>query len=296
MSQKHNRAAGRLGSPVLALLSCVPVVSACNLLEFSSTCGLSQSSTQAFIAGSVVLVVLLVACGICRRRRRLRKIAARIPQDNGGRWPTRPQEPYNIPPLDGYHGNYQATLPPPAHTRWQSYSPSRQPDAPRTDSRQRMPPSPAVSASSPSRIRPSSTSMPQFVSPLDSPTPSLSSPVRRADSIISTPMPSIRSRTTSPPPPTPFAGLPRASAAPTSLMPLPHLPSSRASAAPSAASPRGTTYFPVTLPSSNTEGVHTQTLTLPPMHTGTSNNNDEPPPAYTPIDNALLQHAIPTRS
>ncbi|KAF8839928.1 hypothetical protein BDN67DRAFT_704698 [Paxillus ammoniavirescens] len=287
MSQKHNRATGRLGLSVLALLSSVPVVSACNLLEFSSTCGMSQSSTKAFIAGGVVLVLLLVVCGICTRRRRLRRMAARIPQDNGGRWSTRPQEPYNIPPLDGYHGNYQAPLPPPAPTLWKPYFPSRQPDAHWRDSRQRMPPSPAVSPSPPSLIRPSSMSMPQFVSPFNSPMPSPSSPVRRADSVISTPIPSIQSRTTSPSPPTPFAGLPKASAAPTSLISLPHLPSSRASAAPSAASPppRGTTHSPVTLPSSNTEGVHTHTLTLPPMHTGTSNNNDEPPPAYTPIDN-----------
>ncbi|KIK78887.1 hypothetical protein PAXRUDRAFT_834371 [Paxillus rubicundulus Ve08.2h10] len=253
---------------------------------------MSQPTTKAFIVGVVVLALFLAVCGICTRRQRLRRIAARIPQDHGGRWPTRPQESYDIPSLDGYHGNYQATLPPPAHTRWQPHFPSRQPDAPRRDSRQRMPPAPAVPVSPPSRIRPlahSSMSIPQFVSPFNSPTPSPSSPARRVDPVISTPMPSIRPRTTSPPPPTPFGDLPRTSAAPMSLVSMPHMPSSRASVAPLVVSmpaasspPRGTTPL-VTLPSSNTEGVHTHTVALPAMHTGTSNNNDEPPPAYTPI-------------
>ncbi|KAF9229843.1 hypothetical protein BS17DRAFT_772010 [Gyrodon lividus] len=107
-----------------------------------------------------------------------------------------------------------------------------------------------------------------------------SSPARRAEPIMRTPMPPIRPQTTFPPPPPSLPDLPRASAEPTSVTPLPHLPSSLA---PAASAPGGTIYSHDASPSSNTQGTHTHTLAVAPMDTGTLNNNDEPPPAYTPI-------------
>ncbi|KAF9235875.1 hypothetical protein BU15DRAFT_77597 [Melanogaster broomeanus] len=182
-------------------------------------------------------------------------MAARVPRDHfgvGRRLSTRPQEPYNRPPLDRYSanpGNYQTTPPNRAHAPWPQYFPPRQQVPPPVESRQHtMPPlplfpmpEPTVPASTPSHLRIPSISVSQSVSPFDSPTPSPSSPVRRAEPVMSTQIPPIRSRTTSPSPPISSPELPRASLGPTSPKPL------------------------------------------APIDTGISTNVDEPPPAYTPI-------------
>jgi hypothetical protein len=231
------------------------------------------------IAACAALVLFLGICCLYVRRRRLRGRATQLPQVSYGRMRKQssnlPKQSYVSDP-SGYHAYHQTTPPTPPPLYIPRYPP-RGYDTRHTNSQSQWPSSSNVQTI-PEPVTPVSLRAPSGVtsrpiSSLDTAPLPLRSSVRRDESITVVSRPSSppssaslrspqRNVVGSPLPPLHPSPLPR------SLSVVIPPPASPPSPHPSGAIPPSRTARP---------------FALAPTDTGTSNNNDEAPPAYTPL-------------
>ncbi|KAG8220734.1 hypothetical protein J3R82DRAFT_3064 [Butyriboletus roseoflavus] len=210
----------------------------------TTSCGFSkQALIGVVIAGVVFVIMCYLRCRQPRPRRAVR--LSQVPLDGTGRQSSYPPKPYNAPAVGGYLPYYQATPPAPLPVPMPQYPPRGY------DTCHNYSASQSTARTIPEPIAPTrapSSVISRPISSHDTTSHSLRSSVRRGDPIAIVPL-----SPSSPPPRSPSVAIPPASA-----------PSPRPSGAiqlPSAARP----------------------FALSPIHTGISNNIDEPPPAYTPV-------------